>query len=412
METKLIDHLFRHHYGKMVSVLTRIFGLSHLETIEDAVQDTFVKATLSWKNKPPQNPEAWLTKAAKNRVLDIFRKLNSERKRVPQVSASQDAMAVNDLFLDSEIADSQLRMIFTACHPSLSKSDRIAFSLKTISGFNAAEIASALLSKEETIKKRLSRARKTIQKKNILFKIPVGEELPRRIESVLEVLYLIFNEGFHSNRTDILVRTELCGEAMRLCQILLKNPKTRADDCYALFALMCFHSARLDSKVSKEQEIIDLENQDRSTWHVPFIHLGNEAMNKAVINNRFSHFHYEAAIASEHIKALSYKDTNWQKILMWYNKLYQMQPSAITALHIAIVQIQLQNYKEANQLLINIEPASLGKRAYLYYGVMAENYKKQNKIEKALLSLELAINIVVNNAEREYLIKKKLKFQS
>ena len=181
MEPKLIDHLFRHHYGKMVSVLTRIFGLSHLETIEDAVQDTFVKATLSWKKKPPQNPEAWLTKAAKNRVLDIFRKLNSERKRVPQVSASQDAMAVNDLFLDSEIADSQLRMIFTACHPSLSKSDRIAFSLRTISGFNATEIASALLSKEETIKKRLSRARKTIQKKNILFKIPVGEELPRRM---------------------------------------------------------------------------------------------------------------------------------------------------------------------------------------------------------------------------------------
>lgn len=208
-----MDHLFRHHYGKMVSVLTRIFGLAHLETIEDAIQDTFIKALSAWRKQQPEYPEAWLTQAAKNRVLDIFRKLKSEKQRAHSFSSGMEARAINELFLDTEIKDSQLRMIFTACHPSLAPSEQIAFSLKTISGFSTREIASALLTKEETVKKRLSRARKTIKSRELSFEIPSGKELPKRTSSVLEVLYLIFNEGFHSNRTDILIRKELCSES-------------------------------------------------------------------------------------------------------------------------------------------------------------------------------------------------------
>ncbi len=411
MEQKLIDHLFRHHYGKMVSVLTRIFGLAHLETIEDAVQDTFIKATLTWKNNPPESPEAWLTKAAKNRVIDIFRKLNAERKRIPRITASHEAMNMNDLFLKNEIEDSQLRMIFTACHPLLSQADRIAFSLKTISGFSSKEIASALLAKEETIKKRLSRARKTIKTKNILFAIPVDKELYERITSVHEVLYLIFNEGFHSNRTDILIRKELCGEAMRLCQMILKNELTRSENGYALFALMCFHAARLDSKINSKGEIIDLKNQDRSKWHFPLMYLGNEAMNKATASNQFSYYHYEAAIAAEHLRAPSFKDTQWNKILLWYKNLYQIQPSAITALHMAIVQIQLKNFEAASQLLIDTQPVDLGQRAYLYYGVQGEFYKEKGEHEKATSCLDLALSVVQNEAEKNYLLRKKATFQ-
>ncbi|MBP2834305.1 sigma-70 family RNA polymerase sigma factor, partial [Aquimarina sp. U1-2] len=133
----------------------------HLDIIEDAVQDTFIKASISWRNQQPEHPEAWLTQAAKNRVLDIFRKLKTEQKHLPNINQGTDAIAINDLFLDSEIEDAQLRMIFTACHPSLDPRDRISFALKTVSGFSIKEIASALLTKEETVKKRLSRARKT-----------------------------------------------------------------------------------------------------------------------------------------------------------------------------------------------------------------------------------------------------------
>ena len=407
MESNLIDHLFRHHYGKMVSVLIRIFGVSHIETIEDAVQDTFIKAMAAWRTGKPDNPEAWLTTAAKNRVLDIFRKLKAEKRRIPDLDSGNPSIAINELFLDTEIADSQLRMIFTACHPRLSKEDRIAFSLKTISGFSTREIASALLTKEDTIKKRLSRARKTIAEEEISFEIPRGKELPVRIESVHEVLYLIFNEGFHSNRPEILIRKELCGEAMRLNKMLLTNPTVRTDDSYALFALMCFHASRLDSKTDEEGNIVDLRNQDRTLWYFPLIQLGNDAMNRAVANSCFSKYHYEASIACEHLRAPVYEETDWNKILNWYLKLYELNPTPLTALNIAVVLLQLEKFDEAMEWINKVEPASLEQRAYLYYGAMAEYYKLKGIKDKALNCLNLALNAVSNDMERNFLLKKK-----
>lgn len=403
----MIDHLFRHHYGKMVSVLTRIFGLAHLEIIEDAVQDTFIKALSSWRNEIPENPEAWLTKAAKNRTLDIFRKLSAERRRVPKIASSSDALAMQELFLDSEIADSQLRMIFAACHPALKPSDRISFSLKTISGFSSKEIAVALLSKEETVKKRLTRARKVIGDKEISFQIPSGNELPERLDSVLEVLYLIFNEGFYSNRKDLPIRKELCGEALRLCKFLLRNKHTRTENVYALFALMCFHVARMDSRISDADEIIDLKHQDRSLWHFPLIKLGNEAMIKAVEAEQFSCYHYEAAIAAEHLKARTFELTNWNKILTWYRSLYELQPMPTTILNMAVVHMQMEDYGLAYELLCQLQPEDLGQRAYLYYGTLAEYHRRLDQKAQAIVSLNMALDTVVNEAERNYLLKKK-----
>ncbi|MDC8003717.1 sigma-70 family RNA polymerase sigma factor [Aureisphaera galaxeae] len=407
MEPKLIDHLFRHHYGKMVSVLTRIFGLAHIETIEDAVQDAFVKATVSWTHTMPDNPEAWLTQAAKNRVLDIFRKLKTHKKHVPQLSTGPSAIALSDLFLDTEIEDSQLRMIFTACHPQLDPRDRIAFALKTVSGFSIKEIASALLTKEDSIKKRIQRARKAIKKKDIRFAIPQGKELPERNDSVLEVVYLIFNEGFHSNRKDMLVRKDLCGEALRLCQLILKREATRSPEGYALLALMCFHAARLDSKINDANEIIDLRHQDRSKWHFPLVKLGNHAMVRAVEDDVYSHYHYEAAIAAEHIKARSFEETNWEAIFKWYEALYAIQPSPSVALNMVMTQIQRGNFEDAKERLQQIEPADLEQRSYLYYGTYAEYYQLQGERKKAVSCMELALLAVQNDAERKYLERKK-----
>jgi len=157
-----------------------IFGLAHLETIEDAIQDTFAKASISWRKGIPDNPEAWLTKAAKNRTIDLFRQLKSEKERSHYFKNGASSIAFSELFLEHEIADSQLRMIFTACHPSLDSRDQIAFALKSIAGFSQKEIAAALLLKDETIKKRLTRARATIRKEEIVFEIPQGKELAKR----------------------------------------------------------------------------------------------------------------------------------------------------------------------------------------------------------------------------------------
>lgn len=406
-EQKLIDHLFRHQYGKMVSILTRIFGLAHLETIEDAVQDTFLQAMVAWRNQLPDNPEAWLTKAAKNRTIDLFRKLSADKKRIPKIANGPEAIALNNLFLDNEIADSQLRMIFTACHPILNPKDQLSFALKTVSGFSAKEIASALLLKEETIKKRLVRARKAIAAKEIAFQIPQGKDLPIRLSRVLEVLYLIFNEGFHSNKKEILIRKDLCGEAIRLCKMLLTNTYTRQPSSYALFALMCFHAARLDSKVNDANEIIDLKHQDRKKWYFPLIKLGNEAMHKAVETDVFTSYHYEAAIAVEHLKAKTFAATNWNKILNWYEQLYHIQPSPFNLLNLAMVQLQRADYTTALKLLQQINPKDLEQRAYLYYGSYSEYFVLTGKAKKALENIDTALQLVRNEAERQFLLKKK-----
>lgn len=408
MEHKLVDHLFRHHSGKMVSVLTRIFGLQHLEIIEDAVQDTFIKASLYWRKQQPEHPEAWLTKAAKNRVLDIFRTLIAQKNNLPNITQGTDAIAINELFLDAEIEDAQLRMIFTACHPKLDPRDRISFALKTVSGFSIKEIASALLTKDETIKKRLMRARKAIQKSDIQFHIPQGKTLPERLESVMEVLYLIFNEGFHSNNKDQLIRADLCGEALRLCKLLLKHKQTRLPETYALCALMCFHSARLPAKTNVDNEVLDLKQQDRALWHFPLVQLGNTMMYKAVETEDFSCYHYEAAIAAEHLRAKTFEDTNWNKILQWYKALYNLQPMPSHLLTMAVICIQNKDYEQADMYFEQLQPEDLEQRAYLYYAAKADYYAETNNLKSALNQIELAIEHVTNTLEKDYLLKKKV----
>ncbi|WP_460219101.1 RNA polymerase sigma factor [Psychroserpens sp. MEBiC05023] len=410
MLEKNIDHLFRHHSGKMVSVLTRIFGLQYLEIIEDAVQDTFVKASISWRKGQPDHPEAWLTQSAKNRVIDIFRKLKTEKSHVPKLTQGVQAIAINELFLDSEIEDAQLRMIFTACHPKLDARDRISFALKTVSGFSIKEIASALLTKEETIKKRLSRARKTIRKAELRFNIPQGKTLQNRLESVMEVLYLIFNEGFHSNTHSQLVRADLCSEAMRLCQLLLKRESIRTPEVYALFALMCFHSSRLDAKIDGNNELLDLKHQDRTLWHFPLIEMGNVMMNKAVESDVLSCYHFEAAIAAEHLKARTFEETNWDKILQWYEALYTLQPMPSYRLTMAIICMQNNNYKHADEYFKALNPQELEQREYLFHAAKADFYYDTNKLTEAINAIDEAINKVNNSLERDFLIKKKAKW--
>ncbi len=407
MEPKIIDHLFRHQHGKMVSILTRIFGLAHLETIEDAVQDTFVQAMQAWRQQIPDNPEAWLTQAAKNRTIDLFRKFNAEKKRIANIQTSASPSVLDNLFLETEIEDAQLRMIFTACHPILNPRDQIAFALKTISGFSSKEIASALLLKEDTIKKSLSRARKTIQEEDISFAIPTGIELPARLDRVLKIIYLIFNEGFHSNKKDILIRKELCGEAIRLCKMLLKNELTNPPKVYALFALMCFHSARMPSRVNENNELLDLKNQDRSLWYLPLMTLGNRAMMRAVETDFFSSYHYEAAIAAEHLKAASFEKTDWDKILEWYEKLYEIQASDLTQLNIAMVQLQRNDPDAALQVLKAINPDELAQRTYLYHGAYAEYFVKKENFKKAIECINKALELVMNESERQFLLKKR-----
>ncbi|WP_116771629.1 RNA polymerase sigma factor [Maribacter litoralis] len=407
MEHKVVDHLFRHHYGKMVAILTRFFGLSYIETIEDAVQDTFIKATSQWRTQIPDNPEAWLNRVAKNRTIDILRSIQAEKNRNLAITTGASSLQIDELFLDHEVADSQLRMIFVACHPSLHPNEQIAFALKTISGFSIKEIAAALLTKEETISKRLTRAKKTIIERDIQFQYPDPEAIHNRMERVMKVIYLTFNEGFHSTNKEKLIKEDLCGEAIRLCQLLLKKEQFRSGSLYALFALLCFHMSRLKSKISSDNQLVNLKNQDRAKWYFPLIKMGSSAMHKAMDYDDSSVYHYEAAIASEHLNAKTFKDTNWRKISYWYEQLHTFEPNMFTLLNYATVCLQLNDLAKTYQLLNCIEVAELGQRGYLYYGCFAEYYLKKGEKDLAISFLDKALAGTTNKLEREFLMKKR-----
>ena len=404
-QEKIIDHLFRHQYGKMVSILTRIFGFKNLEIIEDAIQDTFLQATQAWKTKFPENPEAWLTQAAKNRTIDLFRKIKADKTRIENLDSGPMAIEINNLFLDNEIEDSQLRMIFACCHPILQSKDQIAFSLKTISGFNQKEIAAALLTKEESIKKRLQRARKTIIENNIQLEIPQGKELKNRLFNVLQVIYLIFNEGFHSNGKGTIIRKDLCGEALRLCQIILNKETLRESEAYSLFALMCFHSARLETK-SINDEVIELKDQNRKEWYKPLIELGNSSLQKAINLGENSSYFFEAAIAGEHANSKKFDSTNWERILNFYTKLQEIHPSDFILLNQVIVLLQLKRHKEVNIKLKEINPDHLEQKKHIYHAVYTEYYLAIKDLKRAKIAKQKTLDTIYNEKEKNYFLKK------
>ena len=401
MKDKIVDHLFRHQFGKMVSILTRIFGLEHLETIEDAIQDTFIKAIKSWRTQMPDNPEAWLTAAAKNRVIDLMRSLKSEKERKQKYFSGPASMQISDLFLDDEIEDSQMRMIFTACHPILDPKEQIAFALKSIGGFNIKEIAKALLTKPETIKKRLQRARKKVAEHEISFEIPVAQEIPKRMDRVIEIIYLIFNEGFHSFDKSTEMRKALCGEALRLCKLISQRKTLANPKFYALFALLCFHSSRIESKFNNDDEMISLENQDRKKWYIPLMMLGDQVMNNALPENvTITSYHCEAAIASLHLSAKTFQETNWRQILKWYYTLDQLHSTPNSQLNIAIVQLQLEDISGAAEHLFSLEIQDLSHNEYLYYATLSDYYLKVKDFAKALAYIDKALNLTSHSAEQ------------
>jgi len=350
-------------------------------------------------------------KVAKNRTIDLLRSIKSEKNRTEKLTTGASSIPLNDLFLDHEIKDSQLRMIFVACHHSLKPKEQIAFALKTISGFSTKEIAAALLTKEDTIAKRLNRAKNTIIKNNIQFDFPPPNQVQKRLERVMEGIYLTFNEGFHSTNSDKLIREDLCGESIRLCKLLLKKEKFRSGSLYALFVLLCFPASRLESKTNLKNEIVDIREQDRSKWYFPLIQMANSAMNKAMEYDDISIYHYEAAIAAEHIKAKSFEETNWNKILVWYNKLNETQASPFTLLNIAIVNLQLQRFEVVKKLLDIIPIVDLEQRQYLFYGCYAEYYARREDLVLAVSYLDKAILKTTNGLERAYLRNKKAQIE-
>jgi RNA polymerase sigma factor (sigma-70 family) len=405
---QLVDHLFRHESGKMVAVLSRLLGLQNLETAQDLVQDTLLQAMTTWSfSGVPPKPEAWLYRVAQNKAIDLLRREKRFRDLRPRYAYLLDTeFSVDDntnLFLENEIQDSQLRMIFACCHPSIPEDSQIAFVLKTLCGLSVSEIAKAYLINDETIAKRIYRAKERIRADQIELEVPSGPALPMRLDAVLKSLYLLFNEGYNSSNPDRLIRDDLCAEALRLCYLLSEHPLTNFAGTRALTALFCFQASRLGARQDDKGNIILLKFQDRSKWNRDLIRRGFHYIEAATDGKEITQYHFEAAIASIHAAATSFEATDWKSIYHLYDTLYQLEPSPIIALNKAIASAYAVSRENALQELNRIKGLE---NYYLYYASTGEIYFDLDKKPEAKTYFQKAFTLTNSVSEQQLLLEK------
>ncbi len=406
----MVDHLFRHESGKMVAVLTRVFGFANIEQAEDIVQDTLIRALETWKfGKVPDNPQAWLYRTAKNKAIDLIRrekvKHKIESEIAPLLKSEYTLVpSMNEMFRENEIKDSQLRMMFACCHPSIALESQLTLMLKTLCGLSIKEIGKAFLSGEDTIQKRLYRTKEKIREEHISLDYPGADRMPVRLDTVLKALYLLFNEGYNSSHPDKLIRDDLCEEAIRLALLLTENPKTNLPQTNALLALMCYQASRFGARLDDKGCMVLLKDQDRTHWNKFLIERGNEYLTHAAEGNMIHEYHFEAAIASIHANAKSYEGTNWKLILQLYNNLSNRTHNPMVAINRCIVLGEVEGYENAIDELKKIK----GLNGNCYYNTsLGEMYLKSGNKTEAIQYFQNALVLTSSNAEIE-LIRRKI----
>ncbi|MEP7323728.1 MAG: sigma-70 family RNA polymerase sigma factor [Saprospiraceae bacterium] len=337
---QITDDLFRRESGKITSVLISIFGIKQLELAEDIVQDSFVSAINNWRlNGMPDKPAAWLMQVAKNKAIDHLRK---NRRQIDLDISDQEKTLIqsgytfepvfNHIWEQIKIEDEMLQMMFACCHEKISVENQITLMLKTLCGFSTLEISRALITSEDTISKRLYRTKEFFRTNHIK---PGQSDIfyESKLDSVLKAVYLLFNEGYLSTHSDQSIRKDLIHQAIYLGSILCDHPKTNSAKVYATMSLMCFHAARLNSRLDSSGDIILLAQQDRSLWDQALIARAMMYLDQSATGDQITSYHLEAAIAYEHCIAPTYEQTNWKKILQFYDWLESIQPNPIVALN-------------------------------------------------------------------------------
>ncbi len=385
---ELIPHLFRTEWRKMTSVLCRRFGIAQLDLAEDIVSEVFLSALESWSyNGLPPNPTAWLYAVAKNKALNRVRRDRIFHDRVqPFVEELKNEETSFDVdFSPIHAENSQLRMLFVICDPALPLLSQQSLALRVLCGFGLDEISTALLCSVEAASKRLLRAKELLRQQQPDLEFSIEEAVHSRLEAVLSSLYLLFSEGYHSDTHERVIREELCGEAMRLCSLLLAHPLCNQASTKALYALMCFQASRFAARQSSDGEIILYDQQDRSTWDAHLISEGARLLHEARGGEVLSRYHIEAAIAFQYTQAEDNAE-KWQNVLSLYDLLLQQHPSIIAATNRCYALSKVKGTATAYQVL-----TQLPGEEDLYYQLLcadlcAEDNAQQRKshLEKAL----------------------------
>ena len=401
-QQELIPHLFRAEYAKICAVLTRFFGIEHLEVAEDIASETFLLAMETWSYKGiPQNPVAWLYVVAKNKAKNCMQRNKRFAKKVAK--AIQNDATVHTSIIDlseQNIADSQLQMLFTLCHPVIPVEAQIGLSLRILCGFGIDEIATAFLTNKETINKRLFRAKEKLREEKIAIQLPAVHEMKKRVDVVLTTLYLLFNEGYYSESNDAILREELCTKAMRLMYLLMNNEQTNVPEVNALYALMCFHASRFPARKNGSGAMVLYEQQDETLWNYELIATGAYYLNRSSQGNYISKYHLEAGIAYWHTVKADTRD-KWENILQLYNQLLQIAYSPIAALNRTFALAKVKGKAVA---IAEAEKLKLTNNHY-YFTLLGELYTDIDN-NNAKHCFEKAILLAKTGADKSVLTQK------
>lgn len=401
--SQLVDHFFRTEYGKAVSHLTSRFGSSNLELAEDSVQEALIKAMQTWPySQIPDNPTGWILRVARNKMIDQLRRnQKTSYQEVPEgMEESKD-----DITLDS-INDDMVRMMFACCHPSLSQEYQIILTLKILGGLSIREISSSLLKKEETVAKGYTRAKKKFKKDEIKLNLPPANEIEKRLDMVLKIIYLLFNEGYKSAEGENLIRKELCEDAIRLSGVLLESEICNTPSTNALMALMLFHTSRFDARVDQDGNVITLEKQDRTKWNQQLIHQGLIYLDRASTQGQINEYILQAAISAIHCQAATFEQTDWKNILRLYDLQLQLTPSPVVELNRVIALEKVHGPLLAVKEVERLESTQFFEEYYLFYAIKSEMSEKLGNIEEARTALEQAISLTKNDREKAFLSEK------
>jgi RNA polymerase sigma-70 factor (ECF subfamily) len=402
-----VEHLFRHEGAKMVATLTRIFGFEHLTLAEDVVQEALARALQTWPFYGlPQNPSAWIMRAARNLALDTLRRQKVFREKEADIVHLMDRPVESPdeaIFSEQEIADDRLRMMFACCHPAIPAEAQVALALKTLCGFNVTEISRAFLTTEAAIAKRLTRAKQKIRDEGVAFEIPAGPELGRRLDSVLQALYLLFNEGYKASTGNELVRKELCEEAIRLASLLSEHPAGNEPATHALLALMLLNAARLPARVDGDGNLLRLHEQNRALWDQAMIARGMFHLARSAAGDQVTEYHLQAGIAACHCAAKDYSATDWRQILALYDRLQAFDNSPIVALNRAVAVANVHGPAAGITALDSVKGRSELDSYYLLYAVLGDLEARRSNFTAAANHFRQALKQTHTRSEQQFL---------
>lgn len=392
---------FREVASNVTAMLLRLYGAHQLDIVEDAVQDAFVAAVRTWPLAGmPSNPTGWLVHTARNRVRDAHRRRKNE---VDAPLAVAGAAAVDDEVPElTPLADDQITLLFACCHPSLSTESRVALTLKTVAQLSVEEIARALHADKRAVAQRLVRAKRTLRDTRATWRMPVSAELPERLDDVLAVCYAMFSEGHSATDGDVLVRSDLCHEAIRCLECLVAWPDTATPESQALLALCCFAAARAPTRAG---DVVwrSLAEQDRSRWNRALLSRGLRAFDRAASGAHISRYHIEAEIAALHSFAPTYAETPWANIVRAYERLLEIVPSRAAALARAIALAEsgdVQGAWDALEVLAQSAPVETWAN---WHAARAEIAERRGDVATAIAAIDHALSCPLPAPAQRYL---------